>query len=184
MRFAFAVVALLAPSAASASERSGFTTELAAGLGYALFVPDYDTEGLQSKADVAVVPASISVGGFVSDKLAIVARTASVARQPRSRFEVSSIYGAGAQLWVSDSVYVGAAAGLALYGRGIFSAAFFSRQTGFGGELRVGYAFMRVPGHAFSVYGAWMPAYFAGSTEYIPFALHGVTIAAEWQLGG
>jgi hypothetical protein len=178
-----AAAVLLFPNSARATERSGVTIELGAGLGYQLQVPR-DAPSYESKGYLGFAPPSLSLGAFVTSDLAIFVRTASISTKPVTRFETSSFVGVGAQYWATDRVFVALAGGLSVHGRGIVIGFADPTQTGFAIDARVGYAFERVGRHAFSIYGELLPAFYSANDRYIGWNSYAVIVGAEWQLGG
>jgi hypothetical protein len=165
------------PISPTGPDRSGFTVE--AGVGIANTRDDLMTTGDGSR--IGLAPLSLSLGGFVSRDVAILARMAGT-----SYFEtigghqeqlVSAFYGVAVEYWINDRVIVSGGLGLALHGPNplLTNLKNVEPDRGRGLELRAGYALLTSRANtlraALSVFPSWFPN---GSTL-------GTALTVEWQ---
>ncbi len=174
------VMALLASGVsvarAQVPRRSGFTLELGMGpSAYQVFSPDVDTRG-EFTAGV-----NIGVGGFVSDRLALMGRIQVVSRPAENLgSEGLAIGHLQIQFWLSDRIFVSAGTGMAVY---FLSAplgeALMGKEnqdhTGFGFSLRTGYSFARWERHLLRV------TLELASCAFDDLNVLAESVALEWQ---
>ncbi|WP_146646181.1 hypothetical protein [Labilithrix luteola] len=132
--------------------RHGFTMELGVGVSQTSLSSDV---GDREHSNIGLAPLSLSMGGFVSPKVALLGRMAGTSffrddDHKRSYQTVSGFYGAGLQYWPSDRFFVGGGVGAAvlasdLYRQGSRDVRY--TEVGFGGNLRAGWAFAELGNH-------------------------------------
>lgn len=169
--------------------RSGFTLEV--GLGGALTLVNDDVADVtragngqymaslhtRTRAWGGVAPLSISVGGFVSERVALLFRASGTAyfKYSANNAYANSFYGPAVQFWVNDRFMWSAGLGLGLHGE--------SPLTGTGGmdpgvaaSLRAGYAFFVSDWHLMRVGLELVPGVFDGTRTL------GAAATLDWQL--
>jgi len=158
--------------------REGFTLELGLGLGITHVAPD----GFDSETHVGLAPLSLSLGGFLSEDLALMARMAGTSWFEDSGNDTVQIgsyfYGGALQYWVSDEAFVAGGVGYGV----LANNPFFSRSNGIdpqGGlafTLRAGYAVYTSRNHALGFTLELFPEFFDKATTF------GTAINFQWQL--
>ncbi len=167
------------PQAAPAGDRPrrhGFTMELGIGAALTHVAPEIGP----SQTSFGLAPLSLSLGGFVSPDVAILARLAGTsyfdtAPDGTSTQYVNGYYGIHVQYWVNDRVMLSAGPGLALFGENAFFAPSKSPHVGYGASLRAGYALLAIEHHALRVSIEAFPAKF--DTGFV----FGSALNLEWQ---
>ncbi len=122
--------------------RHGFTMELGLGLSTTATID-------QDHSKIGLAPLSFGFGGFLSPRLALIARGAGSSFQTddakgRSYDTVNAFYGPTLQYWPTDRFYVGGGVGLAVLAIDPFGASAYKVQsidTGVGLNARAGWAF-------------------------------------------
>lgn len=177
-------MAWLALASAAAAEpspprRSGFTMEFGIGVG-GIQVGRLDRYG-RERIDWGFEPHAISLGGFVSNDVAILGRWKSTyhtspnsAGQDAHRF--LGTLAVHVQWWVRDRWFVAGGVGLATFGHGIGSDE-GDPAWSFGGAVaaRVGYAFFRTEHHALKLSLEAVTGIFGSGVAL------GETLCLEWQ---
>jgi len=170
-----AILCCAGPASAGVHERSGFTLEL--GVGPAAFQVLQSGEGTRNLFCPAV---TIGIGGFFSESMALMLHLQVAPKTSGFEVEALALNQLKFQVWFDDHVFLGAAAGLAIYSRAdAFDEAFFGdegvEKSGFGLSLRSGYSFANWEDHSLRITLEVVWAAFAG--------LHVLaeTLALEWQ---
>jgi hypothetical protein len=177
---AILIVLLLLPAQAGATgvpQRDGFTLELSIGLGFMHVFPD---EG-DSTNDVGMAPLSCSLGGFVSNRMAVMFRASWISNLEEVEGEKILSYlfftGVHVQYWITDQFFISGGPGVASLGSGR-SDDFFGtveRERGFGLGLRGGFSFANWENHSLRVSLELFPSFFENGTAM------GEAINFEWQ---
>jgi hypothetical protein len=146
-------------------ERRGFTFELGIGLGYTSTQPSVGNGGISR---LGLAPLSFSLGGYVSQDTAILFRAVGTSFFVDDGYDrlqlVNGFYGVVAQYWASDSVYVSAGPGLALFAANPLLShthAFFDPIVGMGLDARLGFALSRSSHDAFSIALETNPSFYS-----------------------
>lgn len=159
-------------------QRHGFTLELGIGPAYTT------TGGAQSVYDggFGLAPLSLTVGGFVSRNVSLGARfggTSFFTDARGSNVQVlNGFYGPAMQIFLGDYVFLGAGAGLGLYGVNPLSTnadRFPKLKPGFSMTGRAGFAFLARTHHWLGVVLEAYPAFYDGATVF------GMSSILEWQ---
>lgn len=158
--------------------REGFTLELGLGLGITYIAPD----GSDSETNVGLAPLSLSLGGFLTEDLALMARMAGTSwfeDVGNDTFQVGSyFYGVALQYWLSDEAFVAGGVGYGL----LADNPLFGGSSGIDAEgglaltLRAGYAFYTSRNHALGFTLELFPEFFDTATTF------GTAINFQWQL--
>ena len=178
-----AIVALLAPRRALAdSNHSGFTLELGTGVGaFASFQIDGD-----NVIEPALAPVSIRLGGFVSNRIAIMAQAsalfftyspASMSNEGsalESSLTRSFLVGATVQWWLSDSWALETGAGLSLLGNGPVES---QLNRGLGLSMGLSRSLMDAAGGTLSAVWEVSPSFYSRRETTLSS-----TIGLKWQL--
>ena len=182
MKILLIITALLivaSPAQAEKARRSGFTMEFGLGFG-GLHVTGLDRYGPQ-KLDSGFEPHALSLGGFVTNDLALMARWKStyhiVPRGPDDsvhRFLGTMTF--HAQWWFAERWFLGGGLGVAAFGFGIGSDSDDPAWSiGGGTSARIGFAFARLKHHAFIVSVEAVAGFFGSG------AAMGETVNISWQ---
>lgn len=158
--------------------REGFTLELGLGLG----ITHLGIEGGDSETNVGLAPLSLSLGGFLSEDLALMARMAGT-----SWFEDigndtvqigSYFYGVALQYWLSDEAFLGGGVGYGLLADNPFFSSddSFESEGGLAFTLRAGYAVYTSRNHALGFTLELFPEFFDNARTF------GTAINFQWQL--
>lgn len=159
----------------------GFTMELGLGLSHTMIASEL---GAREKTALGLAPLSLSVGGFVSPKVAIMARMAgtSVFRETGKGDlyqVVNGFYGATVQYWPSNDFFVGGGVGLAILANNplmdVPRENSFS-EIGYGATLRGGWAFATPGKSAFALTVELYGSKFESSSAVAS------ALALQWQL--
>ena len=158
--------------------REGFTLELGLGLGITHVAPD----GFDSETNVGLAPISLSLGGFLNEDLALMARMAGTSwfeDAGNDTLQIGSyFYGAALQYWLSDEAFLAGGVGYGV----LANNPFFSESNGIepkGGlafTLRGGYAVYTSRNHALGFTLEFFPEFFDEVTTF------GTAINFQWQL--
>jgi hypothetical protein len=158
--------------------RDGFTLELGLGLG----ITHVDPENGDGDTSVGLAPLSLSLGGFLTEDLALVARMAGTSWFEDIGDETVQIgsyfYGAALQYWLNDAGFVGGGVGFGL----LAANPWFSESDGIEPEgglmltVRGGYAFFTSRNHALGFTLELFPGFFDGANTF------GTAINFQWQL--
>jgi hypothetical protein len=174
----FTLVSLITAGArADVADRSGFTLELGIGLAQTHIEPD----GGESRGELGLAPLSISLGGFVSDRFAVMGRAAGTSYFKDAGDETlqftSGFYGLVGEYWFNDRVFTSAGVGLATFGLNpLTSAKDYDPETGLGFALRGGYSFFTSEDHSLRASLELFPSFFDDATTV------GTAATFEWQL--
>jgi hypothetical protein len=181
------------PTAAPSNRpnRQGFTLEL--GIGAALTIvttevqstsfcvgrncpPSTTTSSAQTHSYVGLAPLSIGIGGFVSPQVALLFRlTGSSYFRSGDQF-TNGVYGGVVQYWPTDSVFVSAGGGVAVFGNNpLYSGSGSIDRTGVGLSVRAGLAIANFTHHSLRFAIEALPAF------YDPRNVVGTTLVFEWQ---
>lgn len=156
--------------------RQGFTLEL--GLGAAL--THVSPDGGTSETKFGIAPLSMSLGGFITPDIALLARAAGTSYFDKgtsgdtSQF-VSAFYGAHLQYWFTDRFMMSAGPGFMLFGENAFLAPSKKPVTGYGASVRAGYAVLAIKHHVLRFAVELFPAHFKDATVL------GSALNFEWQ---
>lgn len=158
----------------------GFTMELGFGVAHT----DIESRvASREKTSVGLAPLSLSLGGFLSPKVALLGRAAgtSVFRQDaagRAYQTVNAFYGPAIQYWASERTFAGFGVGLGVLTTDPLTSRARPPQfveLGVGASARVGWAFAVVEKHAFTLgfetIGSFLPDSFVSS----------LAINLQWQ---
>jgi hypothetical protein len=159
--------------------RAGFTMELGLGFG-GIEVGQLNQFG-RDRLDWGFDPHEISLGGFINNDVAIMARwkstyhfTANSAGERAQRF--LGTFGVNVQWWFRDRWFVSGGAGIAAFGFGFGSTAGDpSWQIGGSLSARVGYALIQLKHHAIGISFEAIGGIFGSG------AALGETMNLEWQ---
>lgn len=165
----------------SAPARRGFTFEFGLGFG-GILVAGLERYG-DTKADIGFEPHAISLGGFVTRRLAVVFRwkstyhfTANTVGVLANRFV--GTHTLGLQWWFRERWFLGGGVGVAGFGFGFGTDPKDPAWSlGFGARARVGYAFALFKHHAFKLSYEVVSGFFAqgvavGQTLNISYQFH------------
>jgi hypothetical protein len=158
--------------------REGFTLELGLGLG----ITRVAVESLGSEVNVGLAPLSLSLGGFLSSDLALMARMAGT-----SWFEEvgdgdaqigAYFYGIALQYYLSDAGFVGGGVGYGLLALNPFfsRSASYESEGGLAFTVRGGYAVYTSRNHWLGFTLELFPEFFDNVTTL------GTAINFQWQL--
>jgi hypothetical protein len=157
--------------------RQGFTLEL--GLGAAL--THVSVTGGEAKTSFGLAPLSLSLGGFLTPDVALLARIAGTsyfdkgASGDTTQF-ASGFYGAHLQYWVDDRFMLSGGPGFMLFGENSFISAGAKKPlTGYGASVRAAYAFYAGTHHALRIALEAFPA------KYEEAFVLGTALNFEWQ---
>jgi hypothetical protein len=168
--------------------REGFTLEL--GLGGAVttandqingFVPG--SGGIPTsrtfRTSGGLAPLSLSLGVFLDPRLALMFRIAGTTYTPTFYAYVNDFIGPVVQYWPDDHWFVGAGAGLALFGPAPFSSAAGSAAPdgGLGLTARVGASPFVFEKHWLGMTLETFPSFYRNG-----LAVYGFALNVEWQL--
>lgn len=134
----------------------GFTMALGLGLSHTAIGSDLAS---RERSDLGLAPLSLNLGGFLSPRVALMARMAgtSVFREDarnKAYQVVNGFYGPSVQYWATDSLFLGGGVGLAVLATNpLMSVSRENRFTevGVGANARLGWAFALPGKSAFSL---------------------------------
>ncbi len=160
----------LAPPKPRGPERSGFTLEVGAGVSQVVVMQRH-----RSSAELTYDPLSISVGAFVTPRLAIMARMAGAGMgQGRA---LGAFYGVVVQYWLLPDLFVGAGAGAALLRPAYdIEGPIPALRWGVGAEARIGYSFATFKHHSLAATLEVFPSVLGDATSMA------TTLNLQWQL--
>lgn len=156
--------------------RQGFTLELGLGAALTHVSPDNGT----SQTKVGLAPLSMSLGGFITPNIALLARAAGTSYFDKgtsgdtSQF-VSAFYGAHLQYWITDQFMMSAGPGFMLFGENAFLTPAEKPVTGYGASVRAGYAVLAIKHHVLRFSVELFPAKFKEASVL------GSALNFEWQ---
>jgi hypothetical protein len=169
--------------------RSGFTLEV--GVGGALTVvnddvadfsfssngPSMESVHTRTRAWGGVAPLSISIGGFVTERVALLFRASGTAYFKYSANDAytNSFYGPAVQVWANDRFMWSAGLGLGLHGESPLTGT-GGMDLGLAASLRAGYAFFLSDWHLARVGLELVPGVFDGTRTL------GAAATLDWQL--
>lgn len=173
---------LAAPTSVRAEvHRGGFTLELSTGVGsFSSFQIDGD-----DVREPAIVPIAIGIGGFVTDRVAILGRASLVLftyspegfRPADSRLTPqltrSLFLGTTAQVWLNDSLSIESGLGVTIIGNGPIEAQF---NRGLGVPTRLGWSFAEAGNGSFSAVLELLPSFFSRGEATLSSS-----IGIQWQ---
>lgn len=185
-----ALVTWLAPAAACARpHHSGFTGDL--GLGFAVtFAPEYRGTATCSAgpgalcsissekrhpAKPGLAPLSLSLGGFATPKVAILARVSGVSYFESGDQISSTFYGGIVELWPLDEIYVSGGVGFALTGGNPFFNRNATQTAGWALDFRVGSALVQGTNHDFTLSLEVIPGFYDGEV------ITGGAVVGAWK---
>ena len=158
--------------------REGFTLELGLGLGITHVAPD----GFDSETNVGLAPLSLSLGGFISSEVSLMARMAGTSwfedLGPEDAQIGSYFYGIAMQYWPSDAAFVGGGIGYGLLALNPFFSSDLDVESE-GGLIftaRGGYAVYTSRHHWLGFTLELFPAFYDNTTVI------GTAINFQWQL--
>jgi hypothetical protein len=172
------VVAVSQPALADAPRREGFTLEVGLGMSLTTLAPDVG----ESETRFGLAPLSLSLGGFLTPDVAMMARIAGT-----SYFEEfggdtvqlgSNFYGLALQYWPADVVFIGGGFGFALFDDNPFFGG-GNRIAGEGGwalMARAGWSFATLRDHSFALVYELIPAFYDG------FNVFGHALIVQYQM--
>jgi hypothetical protein len=167
-----------APIFGDRPRRVGFTLELGLGLGITHIAPD----GVDSDTNVGLAPLSLSLGGFISSDVSLMARMAGTSWFEDLGSETAQIgsyfYGIAMQYWPSDAAFVGGGIGYGLLALNPFFSSDLNveSQGGLIFTLRGGYAVYTSRNHWLGFTLELFPAFYDNVTVF------GTAINFQWQL--
>jgi hypothetical protein len=171
--------ALAGPARADAdtARRSGFTLELGVGMSHTYVDPD--AAGTQNELGLA--PLSISLGSFVTDRIAVLGRIAGTSYFEQVDGETeqftSGFLGVVGEYWFSDRWFASAGIGLAGFGANpLLSEREVDIEQGVGLSLRGGYSFLTSTRHSLRAAIELFPSVYGDATTL------GTALNLEWQL--
>jgi hypothetical protein len=162
----------VAESAEAKPRHDGFTGDL--GLGISLMLVPRHTacdsidpdgcagfEGEHTDTELGLAPLSLSLGAFVSPKVAILARAAGMSYFDDGDQIVHNFYGAIVEIWPSDYFYVGGGVGFALFGENpLFSRGNAYQEGGWALDVRAGVALAQGTNHDFTLSLEAIPGFY------------------------
>jgi len=168
---------ITASAHADVADRSGFTLELGIGLAQTHLEP----ESGESRSELGLAPLSISLGGFVSDRFAILGRAAGTSYFKDAGDETlqftSGFYGLVGEYWFNDRLFTSAGVGLATFGLNpLTNSKDYDPDTGLGFAFRAGYSFFTSQNHSLRASLELFPSVFEDATTV------GTAATFEWQL--
>ncbi|HYJ11879.1 MAG TPA: hypothetical protein VEX18_22800 [Polyangiaceae bacterium] len=166
----------VAGSAGAKPRHDGFTGDLGIGISLML-VPRHTAcvsstpdgcagfEGDRTDKELGLAPLSLSLGGFVSPKVAILARAAGTSYFDRGDQIVHNFYGAIVEIWPSDYVYLSGGVGFALFGENPFlSGGNDYLEGGWALDVRAGVALAQGTNHDFTLSIEAIPGFYEDET--------------------
>jgi hypothetical protein len=169
---------LFATSArADVADRSGFTLELGLGIAHTMV----QTDIADDESEIGLAPLSLSLGAFVTDRFAILARAAGTSYFQDFGGETeqltSNFYGLVGEYWFNDRVFASAGAGLATFGLNpLLSDRDIDTELGLGLAVRGGYSFFTSRAHSLRASIELFPSFYDDVTTV------GTAATLEWQL--
>ncbi|WP_394846471.1 hypothetical protein LZC95_03275 [Pendulispora brunnea] len=164
-------------SVSSRPLRQGFTLEL--GLGGAL--THVSPERGESLTRFGLAPLSMSVGGFLSPDVALLARAAGTsyfredAHGDLHQF-VNGFYGGHVQFWVNDDIMLSGGPGLVLFGENTFlHTGTNDTEVGYGASFRAGFGVLSTKHHSLRFAVEVFPS------KYKDAFVMGSALNFEWQ---
>lgn len=153
------------PAAAEEPKREGFTLEV--GIGGAVTTIRPDAGDAYTRGGLA--PLSLSLGGFLTPEVALMARFAGT-----SLFETfggetlqltNAFYGVALQYWPIDELFLGAGFGFAVFDDNPFSGGNrVLAETGVGLTARLGWSFITLRHHSVAFVYELYPTFYDGTT--------------------
>jgi hypothetical protein len=128
-------LAVVAPPPPAPHE--GLTLEAGIGVGF-IHVSD-DSRSMFSTGGVAGL--SLGIGGWLDERVALTARLAGSSVPKSGGVLVAGFLGPSLQFWVSESTWLGAGFGIAVYGFDATGTGNDYSLRGYGGDLRLGHTF-------------------------------------------
>lgn len=171
--------ALASPAEAKPAERSGFTMEL--GFGFGAIEIARLGEFTQERGDFGFEPHALSLGGFITNDVAILFRWKSTYHftsnsEGQSAQQFLGTFACHIQWWFTDDFFVAGGLGAAAFGFGFGAADDDPSWTvGLGTAARIGYAFYRLDHHAFKLSLEAIAGFFGRGMAF------GQTLNVEWQ---
>lgn len=172
-----------APAAPPAPERQRFTFQLGLGIG-----ATYHHDGDRVVVRPGVAPLSLGIGWFIDPRWSVMARIGGTNYTEGRDVRMNGFYGAVAQRWLRDALYVSAGAGVGLFG--IDNLKFYPSQdwsvfpdvehdvtAGLSTSLRAGFAFANWRRHSLQLSFEVFPSFFGRS----PHVVVGQSAKLEWQ---
>lgn len=165
--------------------REGFTMEVGIGLAWTQYddvwytVSSTDGESIvrERTSKFGLAPLSLSLGGFLSPDLAMMARMAGTSYFDGDDQLVNSFYGVVVQYWLNDVIFVGGGPGFAVYGPNAFvSRSSVDPVAGFGVNARLGAMPASNEEHGFGVVFELFPSWYAEEMVV------GAALNLQWQL--
>jgi len=166
----------VAGSAGAKPRHDGFTGDLGLGISLML-VPRHSVcrsstpdgcagfEGDRTDTELGLAPLSLSLGAFVSPKVAILARAAGASYFDRGDQIVHNFYGAIVEVWPNDYVYVSGGVGFALFGENPFlSGGNAYLEGGWALDVRAGVALAQGTNHDFTLSIEAIPGFYEDET--------------------
>ena len=181
-------VAVLTQSAQARPHHEGFTGDL--GIGLALtFKPEYSeticggispgcVPGVTTshQGEWGLAPLSLSLGGWVSPKVALLARATGTSYFRGGDQISNNFYGAAVEVWPINAFYLSGGVGFGIYGPNpIFSRSSLSPQTGFALDFRVGAALAQGTNHDFTLSFEAIPGFYDGDS------VTGLALVGAWK---
>lgn len=118
-----------------------------------------DTTGTDTEFGLA--PLSLSLGGFVSKDVALLARIAGTSYFKNGDQYGHNFYGVGVEVWPIERLYVGGGVGFALFGPNpLFSSNDEEPEAGWALDLRVGGALVGGTDHDFTLSLEAIPGFY------------------------
>ncbi len=181
---AAALMTLQAQSAQARPRHQGFTGDL--GIGLAVTMRPVFSESCSSvtgctsstrhEGEWGFAPLSLSLGGWVSPKVALIARFAGTSYFKSGNQIGHNFYGAGVEVWPVDALYLSGGIGFALYGPNpLFSQSSVSLKSGWALDFRVGAALAQGTNHDFTLSLEAIPGFYERDT------VTGLALVGAWK---
>lgn len=172
--------------AEAAPRHQGFTGDLGIGLSF-MSVPSDSrcsisvSGGITCTNDareghVGLAPLSLSLGGFVTHEVALLARVSGTSYFESGDQITHNFYGVLAEVWPIDELFLSGGIGLAIYGPNpLFSRSSRESVGGWALDFRVGTALAQGTNHDFTLSLEAIPGFYDGET------VHGFALVGAWK---
>jgi hypothetical protein len=115
----------------------------------------------ETRSEFGLAPLSLSLGGFVSHQVALLARIAGTSYFVNGDQIGHSFYGVGVEVWPIDRLYLGGGVGFALFGPNpLYSSSPMDTESGWALDLRVGAALAGGTNHDFTLSLEVIPGFY------------------------
>ncbi|MDF3071320.1 MAG: hypothetical protein K0R38_6921 [Polyangiaceae bacterium] len=169
--------------AEAAPRHQGFTGDL--GIGVSLMnVPSFSTScgpyggctPVPRSSHFGLAPLSLSLGGFITPRVALLARAAGTSYFEDGTQMTHNFYGIIAEVWPIDEIFVSGGVGLGLYGPNpLFSRSSREAVGGWALDFRIGAALAQGTNHDFTLALEAIPGFYDGET------VQGFALVGAWK---